>query len=62
MTPKEELELVPNQQAKFKPLFKSERDYQEFCASFQKEVKPALDLRQEARRLSEEEAKRHLVY
>lgn len=62
MSLKEELELVPDQKAKFKPLFNSEREYQEFCADFQKQVKPALDRQQEARRLSEEEAKRHLVY
>ena len=61
MTP-QSLELVPNQQQKAKPLFKTEAAYQDFRTSFHQQVKPALDKHQEARRLSEEEAKRHLVY
>jgi hypothetical protein len=61
VTSNEKLELVPNQQAKFKPLFNSEREYQEFCTSFWKEVQPALQRRQEARRLSEEAARSHWI-
>jgi len=63
MTPKPlELVLVPDQQTKAKPLFETEAAYQEFRASYQKQVKADLDKQREARRLSEEEAKRHLVY
>lgn len=57
-----QLELVPDQNKKSKPLFKSEEAYQEFRASFYKQVKPGLDQNREARRLSEEAARRHLVY
>lgn len=56
------LELVPDQQAKSEPLFASEAAYQEFRASYRQQVKADLDRQREARRLSEEEAKRHLVY
>ena len=47
--------------AKSKPLFATEQAYQDFRASFQQEVKPELDRQREARRQSEEDAKRHLV-
>ena len=62
MSGKKELELALGQKVKFEPLFQSEQEYQAFCADFRAKVKPALDRRQEARRLSEEQAKRHLVY
>ena len=47
---------------KFEPLFPTEQAYQEFRERFQKEVKPELDRQREARRQSEEDAKRHLVF
>jgi len=47
--------------AKPERLFETEQEYQEFRASFQKEVKPELDRQREARRQSEEDAKKHLV-
>jgi hypothetical protein len=61
MTPKP-LELVPDQQTKAKPLFETEAAYLEFRASYQTQMKADLDKQREARRLSEEEAKHHLVY
>jgi hypothetical protein len=48
--------------AKSKPLFQTEQAYQDFRERFQKEVKPELDRQREARRQSEEDAKKHLVY
>jgi hypothetical protein len=48
--------------AKSAPLFQTEQAYQDFRATFQKEVKAELDRQREARRQSEEDAKRHLVY
>ena len=56
----ERLELVPG--VKFEPLFRTEQEYQAFRASFQAEVKPELDRLREARRQSEEDAKKHLVH
>jgi hypothetical protein len=55
------LELAPDQAQKPKPLFNSQEEYQAFRASFHQQVKPAMDRHQEARRLSEEKAKQHLV-
>jgi len=48
--------------AKSEPLFQTEQAYQNFRATFQQEVKPELDRQREARRQSEEDAKKHLVY
>jgi hypothetical protein len=56
------LELVKDQAKKSEPLFKSQSDYEQFRATFHQQVKPELDKHQEARRLSEEDAKRHLVF
>jgi hypothetical protein len=61
MTPKP-LELIPDQREKATPLFETDAAYQAFRASFEQEVKVELDKQREARRLSEEEAKRHLVF
>jgi hypothetical protein len=57
-----QLRLVPDQSKKSKPLFMNEEAYQKFRASFYEQVKPELDRNREARRLSEEAARRHLVY
>ena len=45
-----------------KPFFQTEKAYQDFRARFQTKVKPELDRQREARRQSEEDAKKHLVY
>lgn len=53
-------ELLPG--VRYKPFFPTEQAYQDFRERFQKAVKPELDRQREARRQSEEDAKRHLVY
>jgi hypothetical protein len=55
------LQVVPEHKAKGKRLFSSDQAYEEFRASLQKQVKGELDRQQEARRQSEEQAKRLLV-
>jgi hypothetical protein len=57
-----ELELVPGIDKKCKPLFESREAYEAFCADFHRQVAPALRRHHEARILSEEAARHHLVY
>ena len=54
------LKLQPMGQPQPKP-FMTEKEYREFSAKFQREVRADLDKQREARRVSEEEAKRHFV-
>jgi len=55
----ESVELVPNQREKARPFFETPEAYQEFCTSFFEEVRQDLERFREARRQSEECAKRH---
>jgi len=55
------LKLLPDENERSQPLF-TEHEYQEFTLSFHDQVKAELDRYREARRRSEEQAKRHLVY
>ena len=57
-----QLELIPDQGKKSKPLFENEKAYQEFRASYYEQIKPELDRQREARRLSEEDSRKHFVY
>ena len=59
---KNDIELVAGQQLKAKPAFPNDTAYQAFRARFQEQVKTDLDKQREARRLSEEEAKRRFVF
>ncbi len=56
------LELIPDVKEISKPLFDTEEAYQKFRSSYYEEMKPELDRQREARRLSEEAARRHFVY
>lgn len=56
------LELVPNEQSVAQPLFDTEQAHQAFLSGLQQEVKNELDQQREARRQSEERAKRHLIF
>ena len=56
---KEPLEVIPEQEEKSQPLFKSEREYQDFRRSYSEEITPELELLREARRQSEEQSKQH---
>ncbi|HDL86595.1 MAG TPA: hypothetical protein ENH11_09800 [Candidatus Acetothermia bacterium] len=58
---RKKLELVPDEESKAQPLFDTEQAYQEFQVSLQQEVKGELDRQREARRQSEERAKRCLI-
>ena len=55
------LQLVPDEDTKATRLFNDEKDYQNFTASFQNDVKVELDRQREARRQSEEQAKKLLI-
>jgi len=55
------LEVIPGQHELSQPLFKSEREYQEFRRSYSEEIMPELEDLHEARRQSEEQSKRHWV-
>ncbi len=57
-----QFELIPDQDKKSKPLFATEEDYQKFRASYYELMKPQLDRQREARRLSEEDSRKHFVY
>ena len=52
--------LLP-QGSQFTPLFEEDSDYREFRARYTEEIKPMLDQLDEARRKSEEDAKRRLL-
>jgi hypothetical protein len=56
------LELIPDVKEIGKPFFDTEEEYQKFRASYYEDMKPELDRQREARRLSEEAARRHFVY
>lgn len=58
----QKLELIPDQDKKAKPFFENDEAYQKFCVEFYNRIRPALDRDREARRRSEEAARRHLVY
>ena len=53
------LEVVPGQKELAQPLFKSEREYEDFRRSYSEQIAPELELLREARRQSEEESKQH---
>jgi len=55
----ERLEVIAGQGEPSEPLFKSEREYQDFRRSYAEEIIPALEVLREARRQSEEESKQH---
>jgi hypothetical protein len=55
------LELVPGQNQKAEPLFKTKEAYEKFWADFYAQVMPILDKQREAHRRSEEAAMHHLV-
>ena len=55
------LELIPNVGTISKPFFNTRADYENFRESFCKEIKPELDRQREARRLSEEESRKHFI-
>jgi len=55
------LQLIPGEELKSRRLFETDREYQDFEETLQMAVKAELDLQREARRQSEERAKRHLV-
>ena len=52
-----EIELIPEQEAKAKPFFKTEEEYTEFCRKFIEKVGPDLEQQREARQQSEADAK-----
>jgi len=56
---KDPLEVIPRQAELSRPLFNSEREYEEFRRSYAEEITPELEELREARRQSEEQAKRH---
>ncbi len=56
-----QLELIPNQEENSHPLFEDEEAYQKFRASYYEQIKPELDRQREARRLSEEDSRKHFV-
>ncbi|MDA1273625.1 MAG: hypothetical protein O2960_06180 [Verrucomicrobia bacterium] len=58
-TMKEPLEVIPGQAELSQPLFKSEREYQEFRRSYSEEITTELEDLREARRQSEEQSKQH---
>ena len=55
------LQLIPDEESKAQRLFSSDQEYQEFRISLQKEIQGELDLQSEARRQSEEQAKKLLI-
>ena len=57
-----QFELISDQKSKSKPLFKTEEEYQKFRASYYETIKSELDRQREARRLSEEDSRKHFVY
>ncbi len=58
----QKLELIPDQKNRSEPLFDTEEAYQKFRASYYEQIKPELDRQREARRLSEEDSRKHFVY
>jgi hypothetical protein len=56
---KEPLEVIPRQKELAKPLFNSEREYQDFRRTYSEEITPELEGLREARRQSEEQSKQH---
>jgi len=52
--------LLP-QGAQFTPLFPVDSDYRDFRARYTEEIKPKLDQLDEARRKSEEDARRRIL-
>lgn len=55
------LQLIPDEESKAQPLFKNDQEYQEFRVSLQKEIQGELDSQNEARRQSEEQAKKLMI-
>ncbi len=55
------LQLIPDEETKVQRLFRNEQEYQEFRISLQKEVQDELERQREARRQSEEQAKKLLI-
>ncbi len=57
-----QFELISGQEKISKPLFDTEEAYQKFRTSYYEKIKPELDRQREARRLSEEDSRKHFVY
>lgn len=55
------LQLIPDEETKAQRLFSNDQEYQEFRTSLQKEVQGELERQREARRQSEEQAKKLLI-
>lgn len=55
------LQLIPDEETKAQRLFSNEQEYQEFRISLQKEVQDELERQRDARRQSEEQAKKLLI-
>ncbi len=55
------LQLIPDEETKAQRLFSNDQEYQEFRVSLQKEVQGELERQREARRQSEEQAKKLLI-
>jgi hypothetical protein len=62
MNTNEQFEIIPGQAQLSEPLFKSEREYENFRRSYAEQIAPELERLSEARRQSEEESKQHLMY
>ena len=56
------IEVIPGQTEHSQPLFKSEREYQEFRRSYSEAITPELEDLREARRQSEEQSKQHWMF
>jgi len=55
------IQLVPDEETKAKRLFGSDQEYEAFRRSFQEQVKDDLERQQDARRQSEEQAKKLII-